>query len=151
MGQKQKHEVRLTEDERAFLIEKTASGDWSARKVKRAQVLLKADKNQKTFLEDLEIAQELHCSRSMAALMRERFGRERLGSLVDKPRSGRPKKFDGEVHAHVIAIACSQPPEGRERWTLRLIADRLVRLSEVESCSHSSVGGLLKKVNLNLG
>jgi transposase len=151
MGQKQKHEVRLTEEERALLIEKTSSGDWPARKIKRAQVLLKADKNQKEALEDLEIAQELHCSRSAVAIIRARFQRERLQSLTEKPRSGRPKKFDGDVEAHVIAMACSEPPKGRERWTLRLIASRVVRLTEVESCSHSSVGLILKKANLNLG
>lgn len=151
MGQKQKHEVRLTEEERSFLIAKTSSGDWSVRKVKRAHILLRADKLLEKPLEDLQIAQELYCSRSTVAMTRERFGRERLGCLEDKPRSGRPKKFDGDTEAHVIAIACSSPPEGRERWTLRLIAGRLVTLTEVESCSHASIGGILKKANLNLG
>lgn len=151
MGKRQTHEVRLAEEERTLLIDKTSSGDWSARKIKRAQVLLKADKNQKKPQEDLEIAQELHCCRAMVAMVRERFKRERLQSLTDKSRCGRPKKFDGDVQAHVIAIACSEPPEGRERWTLRLIADRVITLTEVESCSHSSVGGILKKANLNRG
>lgn len=151
MGKPQKHEVKLTEEEKTLLISKTSSGDWSARKIKRALVLLRADKKQQCPYEDLEIAKELHCSRSMVALTRERFSRERLGCLDDKPRCGRPKKFDGDVEAHVIAIACSSPPEGRERWTLRLIADHLVTLTEVEYCSHSSVGGLLKKASLNHG
>ena len=151
MGKKQKYEVRLSEEERVFLIEKTSAGNWPARKIKRAHVLLKADKTQQKPLEDLEVAEDLHCCRSLVAMVRERFVRERLDCLVDKPRSGRPKKFDGDVEAHVIAIACSNPPEGRERWTLRLIADRVITLTEVESCSHSSVGGILKKANLNLG
>lgn len=151
MGKKQKHEVRLTEEERAFLIDKTSAGKWTARQIKRALVLLKADKAQQEPLEDLQIAQDLHCCKSMVAMMRERFGRERLDCLVDKPRCGRPKKFDGDIEAHVIAIACSNPPEGRERWTLKLIADRVVTLTEIESCSHTSVGWILKKANLNRG
>jgi transposase len=151
MGQKQKHVVYLTAEEQQFLVQNTSSGNWSARRIKRAQILLKANKNRDNPLEDLEIAQDLHCCRSMVATIRERFGKERLGVLTDKPRSGRPKKFDGDVQAHVIAIACSSPPEGRQRWTLRLIADKVVTLSEIESCSHSSVGSLLKKANLSLG
>lgn len=151
MGKKQKHEIRLTQEERTFLIDKTSSGDWSARKIKRAQVLLKTDKNQKKPLEDSEVAEELHCSRSIVPIIRARFAKQRLKSLEDKPRAGRPKKFDGESEAHIIATACSNPPEGRERWTLRLIADRVVRLTEVETCSHSTVGNILKKANLSLG
>lgn len=151
MGKKQKHEIRLTQEEREFLIKKTSSGDWSARKIKRAQVLLKTDKNQKKWLEDAEVAEELHCSRSIVPIIRERFATHRLKSLEDKPRAGRPKKFDGESEAHIIATACSAPPTGRERWTLRLIADRVVRLTEVGECSHSTVGNILKKANLNLG
>lgn len=76
MGRKQKHEITLTQEEREFLINKTSSGDWSARKIKRAQVLLKTDKNQKKPLEDSEVAQELHrCMRSM-----------RLPKQSDQPR-----------------------------------------------------------------
>jgi transposase len=151
MGQKQQHEVRLTEEQRNFLIEKTSSGNWAARKIKRAQMLLKADKNQKNPMEDLAIAKDLHCCRFTISLLRKRFGREGLGCLDDKTRAGRPKKFDGDVEAHVTKIACSSPPDGRERWTLRLIADRIVTLTEVETCSHTSIGNILKKTNLSLG
>jgi hypothetical protein len=151
MSKPQEHEIRLTAEERNLLIEKTASGAWTARTIKRAQILLQADKNQGNPRDDQTIAQSLHCCRMTVALLRKRFQSNRLECLVDKPRVGRPKKFDGDVEAHVTAIACSEAPNGRERWTLRLIADRIVILTDIESCSHSSVGSILKKTNLNLG
>jgi transposase len=150
MGQRQKHQVRLIKQERALLIEKTSSGRWPARKIKRAQVLLKADKNQDNPQQDWEIAEDLYCHRTMVTKLRERFAKEGLNCLDDKPRTGRRRKFDGDVEAHVIAIACSAPPEGHERWTLRLIANRIVALTE-GGCSHTSVGTILKKMNLSLG
>lgn len=150
MGQKQKHQVRLTKQERALLIERTSSGEWVARKIKRAQILLKADKNQDDPQQDWAIAKDLYCSRRMVTSLRERFSKERFHCLDDKPRTGRRKKFDGDIEAHIIAVACSAPPEGRERWTLRLLADRIVELTK-ESCSHKSIDLILKKMNLNLG
>jgi hypothetical protein len=70
----------------------------------------------------------------------------------EQPRSGRPvTKMTGEVEAHLIAQACSEPPEGYERWTVRLLADRLVELEVVDSISHTAVAKKLKKMNLSLG
>lgn len=151
MSKPQEHEVRLTAEERSLLTEKTASGDWTARRIKRAQILLQADKNQENPREDQTIAQNLNCCRMTVALLRKRFQSNRLKCLEDRPRTGRPKKFDGDVEAHVTAIACSSAPNGHERWTLRLIAGRIVTLTDIESCSHSSVGNILKKTNLTLG
>jgi len=150
MGKKQMHEVALTVEEREFLIKNTKGGDWSPREVKRAQILLKADKNSKAR-KDLEIADELHCCQYTVTKLRERFARERLGVIHDKPRAGRPRIIDGDVEAHIIAVACSEAPAGRERWTLRLIAGRVVTLTDVESCSYGSVRNVLKKTNLNRG
>jgi transposase len=73
------------------------------------------------------------------------------GALFEKPRPGAKPKIDGEVEAHLIALACSDPPEGYDRWTLRLLADRLVQLEVIDSISHVAVGDALKKTNLNLG
>lgn len=151
MGQKQKHEVRLTEEEKDLLIRNTKSGEWSPREVKRAQILLRADKNNVDAKEDWEVARELNCSQWTITKLRERFTRERLGVIHDKPRSGRPRIIDGDVEAHIIAVACSEAPPGRERWTLRLIAGRVVNLTNIESCSHWSVRNVLKKTNLNRG
>ncbi len=72
-------------------------------------------------------------------------------SLYDRPRPGAQPKITGEVEAHLIAITCSDPPEGQARWTLRLLADKLVELELVESISHVAIGNALKKTNSNLG
>lgn len=144
MGNKQTHEVALSTEERGFLIKNTKSGDWSPREVKRAQILLKADKNHEAK-KDHEIADELHCSQYTVTKLRERFHKGRLEVVHDKPRTGRPRIIDGDVEAHIIAVACSEAPVGRERWTLRLIAGRVVTLTDVESCSYGSVRNVLKK------
>ena len=73
------------------------------------------------------------------------------GALFDKPRPGAKPKIDGEVEAHLIALSCSDPPEGYARWTLRLLADKLVRMEVIDSISHVAVGDALKKTNLSLG
>ena len=150
MGRKQTHKVILTAEERTYLIKKTKGGDWSPREVKRAQILLSADKNNDAK-GDQEIAEELRCCQSTVAKLRERFAKERLEVIHDKERSGRPRIIDGDVEAHVIAIACSTPPAGRERWTMQLIADRVVQLTDLESCSEFAVRQILKKTNSNLG
>ena len=150
MGRKQMHEIELTPEEREYLIKQTKSGDWSSRKVKRAQILLRADKGG-AAKEDEEIAEELYCCQYTVTKMRKRFVQERLAVLSDKPRSGRPKIIDGDVEAHVIATVCSKPPKGRERWTMQLIADRVVELTNLDSCSEFAVRQILKKTNLSLG
>jgi hypothetical protein len=150
MGRQQMHEVALTVEERGFVIKNTKSGEWSPREVKRALILLRADKNGEAK-KDLEIANELHCCQYTVTKLRERFAAERLEAIHDKPRTGRPRIIDGDVEAHIVAVACSEAPEGRERWTLRLIAGKVVTLTDVESCSYGSVRNVLKKTNLNRG
>ncbi len=149
MGRKQKYEVVLTEEEREYLIKNTKGGDWSPRDVKRAQILLKTDKNNNAK-KDQEIANELYCCKCTVTKLRARFVKERLDVIHDKPRVGRPRLIDGDVEAHIIAVACSEAPVGRERWTLRLIAGKIVTLTD-KSCSYGSVRNVLKKTNLNRG
>lgn len=144
------YEVVLTKEEQEHLIKNTKSGDWSAREIQRAQILLVVNKT-KGIKPDREIANELHCSPYTITKLRERFSVERLGVIHDKARSGRPKIIDGDVEAHVIAIVCSTPPAGRVRWTMQLIADKIVTLTGLESCSEFAVRQILKKTNLNLG
>lgn|SRR5574338_534142 len=151
MPRKQEYAVKLTEEEKEYLLRNTSSGNWTAREVKRAWVLLKADKNQECPMSDIQISKELRCSHAMVNDIREKFVKERLGAIYDKPRSGRPKTIDGEVEAHIIATACSSPPEGRVRWTLELIAEKVVTLAAIEECSLMSVSRTLKKMNLSLG
>ena len=150
MGRRQMHEVKLSNEERDLLIKNTKSGDWSPREVKRAHILLRSDKNHEGK-KDQEIAKELNCYEATVTKLRERFSKKRLGVVHDKARSGRPKILDGDVEAHVIATVCSKPPEGRARWTMKLIANRVVELTELESCSEFAVRQILKKTNSSLG
>ncbi len=148
--------INLKADERAELERGTSVGNWKARKTRRARVFLLADVGANTTnekpLADAEIAKRAGCSKSTVGNLRKQFQSARLGALEDKPRSGRPKIVDGEIEAKMIAIACSEAPEGRERWTLRLIADKLVCLSdELEEISYTTIGKALKKTNLSLG
>lgn len=147
--------ISLTVDERTNLERGSSSGKWKARKVRRARVFLLADVGtgaNKERLRDAEIAIRTGCSKSTIGNLRKRFQVERLGALEEKPRSGRPKIVDGQIEAQMIAIACSEAPEGRERWTLRLIADRLVDLvDELEDISYTTIGKALKKTNSSLG
>jgi hypothetical protein len=152
MGQIQKYQVHLSDEERGYLHRHTSSGNWEPRKVKRAFILLKADRGQGNSLEDDEIVEQLHCSPMLVTKVRQSFGKgKRLKALDEKHRTGRPKTIDGEIEAHIIAIACSSPPEGRIRWMLQLIADQVIALTELESFSHMSVARTLKKMNLSLG
>lgn len=146
------YEVFLTDKEKNHLKKNTSAGKWDVRKVKRAHILLKADKSENASFSEEQIAHEIGCCISTVRNIKLRFAKgERLQVLEDKPRSGRPKLVDGELEAHIIATACSTPPEGRERWTVRLIAERMISLTAVETCSAATVGRALKKMNLNLG
>jgi hypothetical protein len=111
------------------------------------------DRNQANPLADDAVAKALLCHRNTVGNVRHRFVTAGLaGALYDKPMPPRaPKKLTGEVEAHLIALACSAPPEGQKRWTLRLLADRLVELGLVEGISHVAVGARLKKTLLNHG
>jgi transposase len=151
MARKVEYPIVLTEEEKKHLLKHTSSGKWRVREVKRALILLKADTSNNSAVEDEQIAQEVACSLSTVHNIKLRFAKgERLGVIKDSPRSGRPKTIDGEVEAHIIATACSSPPEGRSRWTLQLIAENIVAVTETD-CSYSSVARTLKKTNLSLG
>jgi len=153
MGRPHKNRIELTKDERVQLERGCRAGDWKARKVLRARALLLADTNKKDkHMRDAEIAVQAGCSKSTVVNLRRRFQSERLGALEDQPRSGRPKIVDGRIEAQIIAIACSEAPEGRERWTLQLIADKLVTLvDELDNISYRTICNTLKKTNLSLG
>jgi transposase len=149
MARKVQYIVELTEEEKSYLRKNTNAGKWGVRKVKRGRILLKADKG----INENEIAKELRCSVSTVRNIKLRFAKgERLEAVEEKARSGRPRIIDGEVEAKIIAIACSEAPEGRKDWTIRLITDKLVTLvDELESISFTAVGKALKKTKLNRG
>jgi len=147
MGRHQTNVVLLTEKERTLLEEQSKHGTWTPREVTRSKILLLADMNGPDPLEDEEIVNELGCSKSAVRYRRKRFADTRSieDTIFDKPRTGRPTIVDGAVDAHMTTIACSTPPEGHAKWTLRLIKDRLITLVIVDSISHTTVGDALKK------
>jgi len=145
---KRVHVVKLTGEEREELLQFLRKGKSSARSQTRARILLLSDEG----LEDDEIAETLKVSKSTVCRIRKRYCEGGLDfALQEKPRSGAPNKIDGRVEAQLTLLACSDPPEGRSRWTVRLLADRLVELEVVDSISHMSVQRLLKKMKLSLG
>jgi len=143
-----KYLVRLTLDERAQLESLIRGGRTSVRRVKRALVLLAADEGDK----DEVVAGKARVSTGTVERIRQRFFEEGLqAALSERPRPGKSPMLDGRQEAYVIALACSEPPEGRVRWTLRLLANRLVELEIVEGISHHTVERLLKKGNSSPG
>jgi hypothetical protein len=141
------HTIYLTDDQRTTLNTLIRSGRAPARTHTRARILLLLDRNQAEPFTDDAIAQALRCHRNTVGNVRRRFVTAGLqAALYHKPLPPRaPKKLTGEVEAHLIALACSTPPEGQQRWTLRLLANRLIALGLVERISHVAVGACLKK------
>jgi Homeodomain-like domain len=143
-----KHQaVYLTDDQRTTLNTLIRAGSAPARTQTRARILLLLDRKHANSLPDDAVAKALLCHRNTVGNVRRRFVTAGLpAALYDKPLPPRaPKKLTGEVEAHLLALACSAPPEGHQRWTLRLLADRLVALGLVDSLSHVAVGARLKK------
>jgi transposase len=142
-----RHVVRLTDDQRAGLEERFA-GPLTLRQRNRIQVLLRADRGET----DGEIAEGLGISTGTAFNTRRRFAAEGLdAALAEKPRRGVPAKLDGKAEAMVIALACSKAPDGRARWTAKMLANRLVELEVVESVSDDTVLRVLKKARSSRG
>ena len=138
-----KYIVKLSADERQYLLNITRKGTIGARPMKRAQILLKADEGMK----DEEITEALNTSRPTVERIRKRFVDGNVEkALKDDPRPGGKTKIDGRAEAHLVALACSDAPDGHERWTLRLLADKLVELGVVDAISHETVRQRLKKV-----
>jgi transposase len=144
-----KYIVTLTEAERAELRKLISTGKGAARRLAHARVLLKADQG----LTDERIAAEVEVGTATVERVRERFVEEGLAASLDPHRPERPRehKIDGEVEAHLVALACSTPPEGRARWTLRLLADKLVDLEYLPTVSHETVRQTLKQTRLHPG
>jgi len=142
----------LSGEDRGSLEGLIAGGHAPARRLTHARILLKADEGEdapEQAWPDTRIADALQISRSTVARVRERFAREGLeAALVHRrPKATKPRKLDGEQEAHLIALACSEPPKGRKRWSVRLLAERFVQLEcAKEPISRELVRRTLKKV-----
>jgi hypothetical protein len=150
----QKYVVKLTETERYQLRQLISSGTSPARKLRRAHILLKSDSSEGgPNWSYQEIMESFEVSNVAISDVRRTFVEHGLDAVLNrkKPEREYARRFDGEAEAHLIALACSEAPEGQERWTLRLLKNRLIQLGVVDNCSHETVRTTLKKMNLSLG
>lgn len=146
-----RYRVTLEAKERQELEQLLAKGKADVRRLKHAQILLKADESRHgPGWSDARVAAAVGCGTATVERVRQRFVEEGLELALSPYRTPRREylpKLDGEQEARLIALACSQPPEGRVRWTLRLLADAMVELEMVDSISHETVRQTLKKTN----
>lgn len=151
---KVKHRVTLTGEERDELQAMLNRGRVLARRLMRARVLLHADEGEAgPGWTDAAIAEAVQCGVRTVERVRQRFVEEGLEATLDPRPSSRvyERKLDGEAEAHLIALTCGEPPAGHERWSLRLLAERVVALGIAESVSHETVRRTLKKTSSSPG
>ena len=148
-----KHQhIFLKNKERTELEQLIKSGTHSSRVIARARTLLLLDRSQGEKRTIAQVMDAAMVSQGTISNLKKRYfagGLER--ALYELPRPGAKPKIDGQVEAHLIALTCSDPPAGYDQWTLRLLADRLVKLEVIDSISHVAVGDAIKKMNLSLG
>lgn len=144
---KKKYLVDLSDDERAQLSQLVRRGTHASRKVTRARILLLAADG----ATDEQIVAALSCGINTVERTRRRFVEEGLGCLGERARRGAERKLTGKQEAHLVALACSTPPAGRARWTLALLADKVVELKYADSIARETVRQVLKKTNSSRG
>lgn len=151
---KKKYIVTLTEKERQSLHAMLSRGKAAARKLMHARILLKANVAPGgPGWNDAAIAEGLDVGTATVERVRKAFVEEGVEAALDrrKPRRQYHRKLDGDGEAHLIALVCSKAPEGRSRWTLRMLADRMVALEHVDQLSYETVRQVLKKTRSSLG
>jgi len=150
-----KYIVTLVQDEREALGELTSKGKHKSQQIIDALILLACDEGgfQTTRSTNEEIARVLHTSMRKIDRVKKRFIEEGLDVALNRRKGSRiyTKKADGDFEAHLVALSCSEPPEGFARWSLRLLADKVVELNYIGSISHEAVRRVLKKTKSNLG
>lgn len=141
-----KQHIELSVQDKAFLVDLLSKGQLGVRKMKRAQAMLELNRG-KTYQ---EVSNQLNTSYPTVLSWAKKYRTDGLVFLNDQARPGRPVGLSGEDRAKITSLACSDPPEGYARWSLRLLADRLVELGLCEQISHNHVGVILKKMNCSL-
>lgn len=146
-----KHIVTLNEEQRQHLEKITSSGKVSARQMRRAQILLKSDLQ--TNWSYKQIMEAFDVSAVTIATVRRTFVEQGLEVALQRKKPDREYEhaLEGEGEAHLIALACSEPPAGRAKWSLRLLQDRFVKLGHVDNISYETIRRILKKTNSNPG
>jgi hypothetical protein len=149
-----KYRVTLTEEEREFLQNLVKKGKVAGYRIRHAQILLALDEiPENAHWTDERIGAAYGCRMRAVGMLRKRFVEEGFESALERKKRELPPriKIDGEAEAKIIALACSDPPEGRCRWTLQLLADKVVELGILDSISHTGIGNMLKKTKLSHG
>jgi transposase len=145
-----RYKVTLTDEERQDLLALISKGKAAAHKLARARILLQADQGpQGPAGSDEQIQQALHVSRMTVERTRQAFVEQGMDTALNRQKRSTPgnQKFDGDKEAHLIAIACSTPPKGQKRWTLQLLADKMVELEHFASITSETIRQHLKKTN----
>lgn len=144
-----RYKVELTREERDGLLARVNRGSGAANEIKRANILLAVDCGEfgELRMTDEQVARAYHSTPKTVYNIKRRLVEEGFGATLARKRREGPsrRKVDGEAEAKIVALTCTDPPEGHARWTLRLIAEKSVELGYVESISHVAVGDLLKK------
>lgn len=154
MGRRIKYLVRLTSDERKILLELIKKGRASKEKLNRARILLKCDCGEEgENWEDDKIAEAFYLTERTVFNIRQSLVEKGLDKTLNRiPQKRRKNRIiQGEEEAYLVALSCTEPPKGYCKWTLRLLADKMVELEYVESVSYVTIGNALKKMKLNLG
>ena len=140
-----KQHIKLSKAEREYLEKLVSTGELAVRVCRRAIGLLELDRG-KTYS---AVSQTLNINHNTVTTWAENYKSEGVSCIQDNPRSGRPIEIDGQQRAQVTALACSEPPAGYAKWSLRLLADKAVELGYCDHISHSEVRDILKKTNSN--
>lgn len=144
--------VHLSDGERKQIEKLVRSGRAHARKLLYGRILLKADADGPDRWTDERIAEAFEVSTATVARQRKRFCEEGLEVALMTKKPGRPRRrvLDGRAEAHLVALCCSDPPDGRERWSMRLLAEKMVEIGHVEEVSYETVRRTLKKTSSSL-
>lgn len=148
-----KYLIELPDFERKILADIVTKGNASAKKILRANILLASDRNASHRMTVAEIAEVYHTTPTTVQTVRSEYSQKGLESTISRKKRETPPvtpKVTGDLEAHIIALCCSKPPEGYSRWTVRLLADKCMELSYVDSINYSTICRTLKKTNLSL-
>jgi transposase len=140
-------QIQLTQEQRTELKKLVSTGSTQARVATRARIILLAAKGEG----NQAIADALEVSWRTVIRIKSRFTLEGMGAIKEHARPGRPPRITGDIEARLVMLACSKPPEGRSRWTLQLLADKLIELEYIDHISDVGVMKRLKKIGYDLG
>ena len=147
-----KYVIELSAEEKAKLMELVSKGKSPARTILRANILLASNKENEKYMTISEISKAYHTTPTTVKNVRASYCEKGLEATINRKKRETPPvpaKVTGEVEAHIIALACGEPPEGYSKWSLRLLAERTVELGYIDSISHVTVSTVLKKTNLS--